>query len=367
MNILFVTGIFPPEIGGPASYIPRLGSKIAERHNVVVITLGDSNEGDEQYPFKVLRVPKSGSKWIRRLRTVKRICAAAQDVDVVLANGLFFETALALPGKVPAVAKVVGDTVWERARNCGETELNLDKFQEDQGLLRLRALHYLQSRFMQTFSKVFTPSAYLKEVVINWGVPDERLSVIPNAVQIPSSNRQSPEVDLVCVARLVPWKGIFELVRLAVDQGWSLALIGDGPLKNDLDAFLKKQPNSKVEIRGTVPMGQVANEIQRGRVFVLNSSYEGLPHVVLEAQAAGVPVVATRAGGTPECVEDGVTGYLVDVGNTNQLCSAIASLLGDRVRRHKIADAALNGIRSRSSFDRMVVKTEKLLTEAAGY
>ena len=198
----------------------------------------------------------------------------------MLANGLFFETALALPGKVPAVAKVVGDTVWERARNCGETELNLDKFQEDQGLLRLRALHYLQSRFMQTFSKVFTPSAYLKEVVINWGVPDKRLSVIPNAVQIPSSNRQSPEVDLVCVARLVPWKGIFELVRLAVDQGWSLALIGDGPLKNDLDAFLKKQPNSKVEIRGTVPMGQVANEIQRGRVFVLNSSYEGLPHVV---------------------------------------------------------------------------------------
>ena len=69
-----------------------------------------------------------------------------------------------------------------------------------------------------------------------------------------------------------------------------------------------------------------------------------------------------------------MTGYLVDVnistldeGNTNQLCSAIASLLGDRVRRHKIADAALNGIRSRSSFDRMVVKTEKLLTEAAGY
>ena len=243
----------------------------------------------------------------------------------------------------------------------------MDKFQEDQGLLRLRALHYLQSRFMQKYSKVFTPSAYLKEVVINWGVPDERLSVIPNAVQIPSSNSQSPEVDLVCVARLVPWKGIFELVRLAVDQGWSLALIGDGPLKNDLDAFLKKQPNSKVEIRGTVPMGQVANEIQRGRVFVLNSSYEGLPHVVLEAQAAGVPVVATRAGGTPECVEHGVTGYLVDVGNTNQLCSAIASLLGDRVRRHKIADAALNGIRSRSSFDRMVAQTEKLLMEAADY
>ena len=53
-----------------------------------------------------------------------------------------------------------------------------------------------------------------------------------------------------------------------------------------------------------------------------------------------------------------MTGYLVDVGNTNQLCSAIASSLGDRVRRHKIADAALNGIRSRSSFDRMVVKTE---------
>ena len=74
----------------------------------MVITLGDSNEGDEQYPFKVLRVPKSGSKWIRRLRTVKRICAAAQDVDVVLANGLFFETALALPGKYPPSPRLLG-------------------------------------------------------------------------------------------------------------------------------------------------------------------------------------------------------------------------------------------------------------------
>jgi glycosyltransferase involved in cell wall biosynthesis len=367
MKILLVTGIFPPDIGGPASYVPRIGAELAKRHDVSVFTLGNHEDTHENFPFKVRRISKIGNASARRVKTVRGIRSAAQYVDVVLANGLFFETALALRKKVPSIAKVVGDTVWERARNRGDTEVSLDDFQRDQGLLHLRIFHYLQSLSMRTYKKIFTPSKYLRDVVEKWGVSGHRLSVIPNAVEPSASFNQSPELDLVCVSRLVPWKGVFELVRLAVSNNWSLLLIGDGPLRSDLETFLKNEPNNKVEIRGVVPREQVTREIQRGRIFILNSSYEGLPHVVLEAQAAGVPVVATRAGGTPECVQNGLTGCLVEVGDIDQLRETISSLLGDPLRRDKLVDAALNGIRTRFSFQQMIAKTEMLLTEAAGH
>lgn len=364
MKVLFITGIFPPAIGGPASYVPRLGAEISLRHEVTVVTLGDFVESDNSFPFNVCRVSKTGSAWSRRFRTIKKIRREAQTVDVVLVNGLFFEAVLALPRTVPVIAKVVGDTVWERARNSGETQSAIDDFQKNQGSLKLRALHFFQGRSICSFGKVFTPSKYLAEIVTQWGVAADRLSVIPNSVKIPPPSIQLPEFDIVCVSRLVPWKGIMELVQLVTEQNLSLSLVGDGPLRAELESFLISHPSSKVEIKGAVPMEQVTHEIRRGRVFVLNSSYEGLPHVVLEAQAAGVPVVATRSGGTPECIEDGVTGFLVDKGNIDHLRETVAVLLENKLLRKKIAEAALARIQADFSFSQMVERTESLMVSA---
>lgn len=362
-----VTGIFPPEIGGPASYIPRLASELSTRHEISVVTLGEPERKDLDFPFKVIRVPRGGGSWLRRVRTVRCIRSVSKTADVILANGLFFETAIARSKSVPAVAKVVGDTVWERARNNGRTGKSLNDFQNGPDTPWLKLMHRWQGRCIASFNSVFTPSAYLKSIARRWGVPANRLNVIPNAVSVPARCEHVPEVDLVCVCRLVPWKGVMELTRLAVEERWSLALVGGGPLQRDIEEYLQHQPDHQVELRGEVPLQYVSREIRRGRVFVLNSSYEGLPHVVLEAQAAGVPVVATRAGGTPECVENGVTGYLVDVGDERQLKDAIGLVLNSPLKSEGIARAALARLKSHFRFERMVERTELLLKQTAGF
>ena len=364
MNILMVTGIFPPEIGGPASYIPRLASELATRHEISVVTLGEPEKRDLALPFKVIRVPRDGGPWLRRVRTVWCIRYVSKTADVILANGLFFETAIARSKSVPAVAKVVGDTVWERARNNGRTDKSLDDFQNGPDTPWLKLMHRWQGRCIASFNSVFTPSAYLEGIARKWGVPANRLNVIPNAVSVPARCEHVPEVDLVCVCRLVPWKGVMELTRLAVKEGWSLALVGDGPLRSDVETYLNKHPGHKVELRGIVPLAKVTNEIRRGKLFILNSSYEGLPHAVLEAQAAGVPVVATRAGGTTECIENGITGHLVNVGDDQHLKGTISNLLGNPLRRQELAEAALKYIQVNHDFDNMICRTEKLLMSA---
>ena len=111
---------------------------------------------------------------------------------------------------------------------------------------------------------------------------------------------------------------------------------------------------------------KVASEIQRGRVFVLNSSYEGLPHVILEAKAAGVPVVATDVGGTSETIQPGINGYLVTWNDQKSLIAPIKTLLADAALRSRIADAGRRQVAESFSSVRMVQEIIGVLSETAG-
>lgn len=359
---MFVTGIFPPEIGGPASYIPRIAKELSLRHSVRVITLGDSLKSDGDYSFELHRVPKC-SKVKRYWLTVQKIRMLLGDTDVVITNGLYLETALAVNGKRPIIAKVVGDTVWERARSSQAYGISLEDFQKNQGSIKWALLHKLQRKCFKSFSSVFTPSDYLADVVRGWGVDPKRVDVIPNAVERLPIEDLRPEVDLVTVARLVPWKGLVELIDLAVMKNWSLSIVGDGPMREELALQIKASGSNKIFLRGGVPQKQVARELRRGRVFVLNSSYEGLPHIVLEAKSAGVPVVASNAGGTIETINDRKDGRLVPVGKTKQLGLVLGELLGDEQERIKLRNAGYSQIEKEFSLKQMAIKTERLIAQ----
>jgi glycosyltransferase involved in cell wall biosynthesis len=206
---------------------------------------------------------------------------------------------------------------------------------------------------------------YLADIVRGWGVHSERVSVIPNAVELQTPINTEPQVDLVTVARLVPWKGLMELIDLAAENQWSLSIVGDGPMRSELAHQIKSRGSQDIELRGAVPQEQVAAEIRRGRVFVLNSSYEGLPHIVLEAKAAGVPVVATAAGGTPETINDGEDGRLVPVGKTRKLEQVLKELLNDGSVRKTLSHAGLAQLKRGFSFQQMVKDTEDLLMKTS--
>ena len=95
-------------------------------------------------------------------------------------------------------------------------------------------------------------------------------------------------------------------------------------------------------------------------VFVLNSSYEGLSHLLIEALALGVPIIATRVGGNPEVITDGDNGLLVPAGDTAALANALARLLGDDTLRARLSARAKEAAR-RFSVEMMLSATSELM------
>lgn len=188
--------------------------------------------------------------------------------------------------------------------------------------------------------------------VLRTGVPAARTLVIPNAIHPerfaapdPADRQRlraffpDPPARVVGAAgRLSPDKGFAVFVTAAArvarrDPGVGFVLFGDGPLRKRLE----RQAHA-AGLAGRFVLAGFRTDLDRFMPFldllVLPSYNEGLPNVVLEAFAAGIPVVATAVGGTPEVVEDGQSGYLVEPGNVGTLTRRIRdALAGDERRR----------------------------------
>lgn len=343
--------------------LQRLG-----HHIVAVITLSDGlNHDDRDLGYPVLRLPRFRSRPLRWIQTLRCIRCAARRADVVYLNGLVLEGVLAtkVVGHRPVVIKVVGDLIWEKARNNGATSMELDIFQTARLSVRWRLLRRLQAWYTSRADAVIVPSSYLANIVQGWGVDEAHIHILTNAVSLPQRepSTRPPCYDLVTVARLVPWKGLSVLVRLAGEHGWSLRIVGDGPMRSELET-LATTCAARVSFAGHVPREQIPDEIRGARLFVLNSSYEGLPHVVLEAKAAGVAVLATDAGGTPEIIRHGLNGWLTPVGSTSALTEGIKHLLANELDRKRLAEAGWHQIAEEYSFDSLVGFTADVLTQA---
>jgi glycosyltransferase involved in cell wall biosynthesis len=153
------------------------------------------------------------------------------------------------------------------------------------------------------------------------------LAAIPRAMPMASSPR------IVSVGRLKEPKD-FVTLRRALESierdGWHAMVAGDGPQRAELEGGPFELLGERDDVRELLAVSDV---------FVLSSRSEGLPMSVIEAMAAGLPVVATAVGGVPELVVDGETGMLVPPGDERSLASALRRLLADPELRRQMGDA----------------------------
>ena len=182
------------------------------------------------------------------------------------------------------------------------------------------------------------------------------VEVIPNGIDVegfqdlPAKAEIREELGLgaddkiiVFVGTLRPVKGLKYLVEAMnvirqSDNSARLMLVGDGEERQQLEALVQgRDLEGWVTFLGRVPNESVPRYLAGADVFVLPSLSEGFPNVVLEAMAAGLPVVASRVGGLPEIVEEGENGFLVEGGNPEQIADRVLRLLGDDELRARIS------------------------------
>ena len=180
MNVLIISGIWPPDVGGPASHAPELAAFLRHRgHEVEVVTTADAPPATEAY--RVDWVSRRKPVGVRHLAVAARIKARARHADVAYATSMIGRAALgAAAARTPLVIKLTTDEAYERAQRRGLFAGDMDAFQRARGDLRVRALRRSRDAALRRASRVICPSAYLREIAISWGVPPERTLVIPN-------------------------------------------------------------------------------------------------------------------------------------------------------------------------------------------
>jgi glycosyltransferase involved in cell wall biosynthesis len=349
VKVVVVSGIWPPDPGGPASHAPALADFLARRgHGVEVVTTADAEPAARPYPVRWA----SRRSPFRHVRSGLLVRGAALRADVVYATSMVRRAAIGsrLAGR-PLVVKLVSDEVFERAARESRYTGTLDEFQGERGGARTRFLRATRDRALRGARHVFCPSAYLRDLALGWGLDPKRVSVLANpAPELPPLPRQDElrrelglaENTLVFAGRLGPQKALGTLLQALVDvPGATLVVAGDGPERERLEELVRTlRLDGRVSFLGAVPRERVLRLFGAADVSVLPSAWENFPHTVVEALAVGCPVIATSVGGVPEVVQDGENGLLVAPGDSRALANAIARLLSDDALRERLAAAA---------------------------
>ncbi|HEY9480938.1 MAG TPA: glycosyltransferase family 4 protein [Candidatus Paceibacterota bacterium] len=354
MRLLIATGIFPPQIGGPATYSKLLYDELPKRGwDVEVANFGD-----------YLDRPKI----IRHVLYFMEVLKKAQTADVVYAQD---PVSAGLPALLAAQVcrkkffiRVAGDYAWEQAtQRFGVTD-SIDDFQKKNYGKKVEFFRGVQKFVVDGARVVITPSVYFQKLVAGWCEQPEKVVPIYNGIEdfglLPTKvgaralfGFGAKEKVIVTSGRLVPWKGFEALIRIiaqwkAEGRLASLVIVGSGPDKAKLEA-LAAELDIKEQVRfvGTAARETMVQYLVAADVYALNTAFESFSFAVVEAMRSGLPVISTAVGSIPELVENGVEGLLVPFNDQAQLKFSLECVLSDASLRR---DLGKNGKKKSMKF-----------------
>ena len=343
VRILIVTGIYPPDIGGPATHSDDVRWVLTARgHDVRVLTLTDDPRPRLRGPL--VQFPRRWPWPARMAAALAWTARLARNSDVVYATGLDVSAVGgARAAGTPVVLKVVGDPAWERGVREGLTARSFDDFQDDEGgPPKLRAMRAVRNWSARHATALLSPSPHLAARAGRWARRND-VGVIPNGVRGVASTEPTDgasDLQLVFVGRLVAHKHVEKIIAaVAQSDRTHLDIVGDGP-EHDAWSTLADElgVRARVQFHGSLDRNATMTRIADADALVLASGYEGLPHVVLEALACGTPVVTTPHHGLDDVLTDGHDALLVE-GNVESFATAFTRLATDE----RAADAPERG------------------------
>jgi len=240
--------------------------------------------------------------------------------------------------------------------------------------------HYVEMITSFMVDHYITVSESVKRHIIDKSrISNEKISVIYNGVNIKSQDNayeqnakipfkiENEDRILMTVGRLHEQKGHCYLIQAVSEvrkefPKVKLLITGEGEEENNLKKLVKS-----LDLTNEVIFAGLSSDIEgifpMAELFILPSLWEGLPNALLEAMAAGKPVVATKVGGIPEIVVHGETGILIPPRNPHALAIAIVDLLQDRLKAKDMGEAGRIRAGKRFSIYKMIEKTENLYQE----
>ena len=319
MNILITVGIFPPDIGGPASFVPKIANHLINMDNKVkIICLADEENLLLEDELDVLRIRRSTYLPIRWFKTISLIIKHGRKSDILFVNGLGIEAAIAnLYLRKKIVRKIVGDPVWERFYNKKRTSETFDDFQNLKHNLNVRIQKLIRNWSISSSEVVITPSDHLKEF-INRTNPKTEVLKINNGIEITEFKRSKTplhEFNILINSRLVVQKNI-HLVIEAMDSiknlDINLKIIGEGGEFASLEELITNlKIQNRVKMIGKVENNLISEYLKTSNLFIQASDYEGLPHSILEAINYEVPILSTEVGGCKDLLDNGDRGFII--------------------------------------------------------
>ena len=359
MNILITVGIFPPDIGGPASFVPKISNFLIENgHNVKIICLSEVGNNHIEDNLDVIRIRRSNSLPIRWLKTIYQIVKNGRNSDLIFVNGLGVESAIAaLMLKKKLIRKIVGDPVWERAYNQKKTIESFDEFQNNKHSFLIEVQKLLRNWSVNSAEVVITPSDHLKNFVSELGFNNEILK-INNGVDITDikrTNVHKADINLLIISRLVIQKNInivIEAMELLDNKNVKLSIIGEGGEFNKLEGVIHElNLQNRVQLLGKIDNNKISQFLLTADIFIQASDYEGLPHSVLEAINYEIPILSTEVGGCKDLLNDGERGFIIPIPPDKKIIAEnIIYIINNKDEATKRADAAKVFISKEYSF-----------------
>jgi len=225
---------------------------------------------------------------------------------------------------------------------------------------RTRAYHKL--------ARIIVPSRFLLEKASAAGYAEEQVTFLSPAVKIKKGELARKEKYFLYAGRLASQKGVDVLIQAVGFAGPKvrLRIAGEGPEEEPLRRVAADYAAGQVEFLGRLDARRLAEEMASARAVVVPSRWpENTPVVIMEALAAGAPVVGARVGGVPEMITDGVEGYLFEAEEVRELAGILEHLAADGRRARKLGRAAQDHWERAFSFRDHVTGLLELYREVA--
>jgi glycosyltransferase involved in cell wall biosynthesis/putative flippase GtrA len=392
IKILIATGIFPPDIGGPAAMIEELiGSLVDNKFKLKVITYAEiGGRGKLSYGDKIIKIYKINRNrniFLKYFFYLRRLLQLAKWADVIYATDIYSVGYSAYLAKKilgrKYIIRFAGDSAWETAVSNNWTDDYIVDFQKKIYEDRIEKLKNKRKKILVNADKVIAVSRFMADLAEMIGVKKDRIKVIYNSAdfmdKIEVNQNEVGNIKyrygdnakiIIFSGRLTSWKGVDGVIKILSELikkvgKVNFLVLGDGPEMENLKRLAKEYNVSEnVYFLGRIKREETKKYFKAGDLYILNSNYEGLSHALLDVMKCGTPIITTNAGGNPELIEDGKDGLLINYNNKEELLNASVKILTNEQLAKDLSMSAKEKVK-KFNLDNTVNETVNILKNYA--